>query len=119
MLFVSLRNTWDEGDIQTFSLVLTIWADLQDDDKCVTLAASYPSAPCRDCRTEIADLDFNPVHFPLYILSPSVPTLCTLSFGIIILHRCSSYFRRPQSLGYELYSPRPESGGLFLESTIE
>jgi len=29
-----------DGDIQTFSLVLTIWADLQDDDRFVTLAAS-------------------------------------------------------------------------------
>jgi hypothetical protein len=121
MLFVSLRNTWEEGDIQTFSLVLTIWADLHDEDKCVTLAASYPSDSQFNAQSVKADLDFNPVHFTLYILFISTPisTFRGLSLGIIIFHRRGSYFRRPQSLGYELYSPRPESGRLFFESTIK
>jgi len=35
------------SDIQTFSLVLTIWADLHDEERCVTFAASYPSARAR------------------------------------------------------------------------
>ena len=102
-------------DVQTFSLVLTIWADLHDDDKWVTLAASYMISFNAVKENKQADLDFDPVHFPLYILlipppSPSFPILpshltfhLSIPFSFIPEISCPD-FRGPQALGYEFYS---------------